>query len=95
MKGYEMIVIVNGIVFLVVGLLTFLNGAVLEHQGTRCPTGNATQCQRDLTIGETTRTVAPYLFSVGIALLGTGTSLVLYRRRYGTGPQRDEDPRRP
>lgn len=92
MKGYEMVLIVNGILFLVLGLLTLLNSFLLGEQGERCPQGNITQCERESLIASTARLVAPYLFAGGILLLGTGLILVHRRRQRPSQPVQDEGP---
>lgn len=82
MKGYELIVLANGVLLLVVGLLVLLDGLTIQGHGADCIDGNRTRCDRQLEIGHVTRLVAPYLFGAGALLLGLGTSLVLYRRSY-------------
>lgn len=93
MKGYEMIVLVNGILFLAIGGLTFANGLFIQGKGFECATGNATRCERDLVIGGSTLSVAPYLVAFGAGLLGLAASLILYRRWYRPSePGPDEGP---
>jgi hypothetical protein len=85
MKGYELIILANGILFLVLGVFVLFNGVVLEKQGLRCSSGNQTVCDRDLDIGHATKQVAPWISAVGVLLLGLGSSLVLHRRWFRPG----------
>ncbi len=82
MKGYELIILANGVLFLILGALVLLNGVVLEKQGLRCSSGNQTVCDRDLGIGQATKEVAPWISAAGVLLLGLGTGLILHRRWY-------------
>jgi hypothetical protein len=93
MKGYEMIVLVNGLLFLAVGGLALANGVFIRHQGSECASDNRTQCDRQVAVGETTVRVAPFLLAVGAGLLGLAVSLILYRRWYRPSrPEPDEGP---
>lgn len=80
MKGYELIVFANAILFAVIGSLALLNGTLIARQADACTSGNATQCERDRTVADTTLKVSPYLFVVAVLLAAVGVGLVLWRR---------------
>ena len=93
MKGYEMVVLVNGFLLLAIGGLALANGFFIHHQGTECTSANTTQCARQVDVGGTTLRVAPYLLAAGVALVALAGSLMLYRRWYRpSAPEPDEGP---
>lgn len=75
-----MVLLVNGGIFLAVGLLALANGFAIQRGGQECATGNETQCARGVVVGTSTLRVAPYLLAVSVLLFGTGLTLWLHRR---------------
>lgn len=96
MKGYVLIVLANGILFAVLGLMSLGNGLWIQNKGDACTSGNTTQCERDLSVGSTALDAAPYLMAFGAILLGLGGSLWLWHRWYRPPPpEPDEGPAYP
>jgi len=88
-----MIVLVNGLLFLAIGGLSLANGVFIHRQGVTCADGNATRCERQVAVGDTTTRVSPYLLAFGAALVAVSVSLMLYRRWYRPEkPEPDEGP---
>jgi hypothetical protein len=90
MRGYELIVVVNGILLLFIGLFGFLNGAYIERKADRCNSGDAADCARQSEIGSTVRVVSSFVAPLGILLLGAGA--ILSHRRRHMAPPNSEDP---
>ena len=86
MKGYVLVILANGILFLAVGAMALGNGLWIRGHGETCPTGNVTRCDRDRSISQTTLRVAPFLATFGALLCGVGASLWLWHRWFRPPP---------
>lgn len=92
MKGYELIVVVNGVLLLFIGLFGFLNGAFIEQKAGACQSNDGAECARQHEIGSTVLRVASFVAPAGILLLGLGAALVYWRRSHAPPEPAEGDP---
>lgn len=80
MKGYRMVLLVNGGIFLFIAVSGFLLGETLATQAERCEagTGDRSRCDQTRDTGTTALRVAPILAAAGVLLIVLG--LVLGRK---------------
>jgi hypothetical protein len=77
MKGYRMVLLVNGGLLLFVALSALLLGNVLDRQAQDCESQDPVprSCDQTRDAATTANSVAPILAAVGVLLLGLGAFL--------------------
>ena len=78
MKGYELVLYANAIVFLGLSFFALTYGIMLTHQSDLCPERTAT-CERQADLGASALRVAPFLAAIGTLLAGVAATLTLRR----------------
>lgn len=88
MKGYRMVLLVNGGIFLFVAVNAVLLAQVLNSQADRCDreTPERGNCDQTRDTATTANRVAPFIAVVGVVLLGLGTFLGRPKAAEGLGP---------
>lgn len=87
MKGYRMVLLVNGGLFLLTGLLGLVFALALQAQADRCASNDAATprtCDQTSDAATTAFRVGPALLGAGFILLAL--ALVLGRRQDSTRP---------
>lgn len=78
MKGYRMVLLVNGGILLFVAVSAFMLANVMSPDADDCQAEKAKTCEQSRAFADNARNVSPYLLLLGVILLVLG--LVLGRQ---------------
>lgn len=72
MKGYVMILYVNAAIFGVVAVASLGYGLLLHRSANDCIASGGPDCERQREAANSTYSIAPFLFGIGIVLFSIG-----------------------
>lgn len=81
MKGYELVLYANAVLFLGLSFFALTYGIMLTRQASLCPEPTTT-CATQAALGGRANQVAPFLGAFGTLLAGVGATFTLRRVKF-------------